>query len=61
MRLSRDESMSDDVQPFARMFLVDSIGIVLRSSRWTNDDHVLFEVISEDDGYWSKGDRKSVV
>lgn len=49
--LNHDESMSDDIRPFAFMFLNDIVGVVLRK-RGTNDDFICFEVISEDDAYW---------
>ena len=50
MRLGHDESMSEEIRPFARMFLGSVCGVVLRKRG--PDDHICFEIISEDDEYW---------
>ncbi len=54
MRLDHDEFMSLEIRPFVRMFLCGVHGVLLRR-RGPGDDHVVFEVICEDDEYWFPG------
>jgi hypothetical protein len=47
------ESMSVEIKPFREMFLGDIVGMVLRPRHEKNgDQHVIFQIISEDDGHW---------
>lgn len=49
------ESLSTDIKPFREMFLGNITGIVLRERKMDeNDPHIVFEIISEDDGHWFK-------
>lgn len=51
MHLDKEETMAIEIKPFERMFLNQVVGVVLRK-RGPQDDHICFEVISEDDGHW---------
>lgn len=45
------ESMSDKIKPYEKAFFGGITGILLRK-RGSNDPHIIFEIIYEDDGYW---------
>lgn len=50
-KLDPDESMSEEIKPFKQIFLGYVAGVVLRPRR-SNDNHVSFEIIAEDDLHW---------
>jgi hypothetical protein len=51
------ESLSVEIKPFRKIFLGRIAGVVLRERRGgKNDNHIIFEMINEDDGYWFPGD-----
>lgn len=49
--LKEGETLSAKISPFAKIFLCEVVGVVLRK-RGSIDSHVSFEIISEDDGNW---------
>lgn len=53
-QINEYEKLDDNIQPFQQMFLSDPLGVVLRK-RDTNDQHICFEIISSDDGFWMPG------
>jgi hypothetical protein len=50
-KLDENETMSEDIRPFEKMFLGNIVGVLLHK-RGQNDPHVCFQIIHEDDGYW---------
>jgi len=50
-KLNSDETLSPEIKPFEQMFLGHVAGVVLRPRR-SNDNHVSFEIIAEDDLHW---------
>ena len=52
--LNTHEQLDDGIKPFNQMFIADLLGVVLRKIG-IDDQHICFEIISSDDGFWMPG------
>lgn len=55
---NEEETLSSEIKPFREAFIGEIIGILLRN-RGIGDPHIIFELVNEDDGFWSPNNISS--